>query len=108
MRRGVVTGDSGTMHFPFTIPAAGNWQIYIHILNGGGKVAIDRHFYFALTLSESSLTKHANCLIKTVNVLEHGTSKEEGGRVMNGWHMMWTVALAMASVHAQWLNYPTV
>ena len=38
---GVVTGDSGTMHFPFTIPSAGNWQIYIYILNGGGKVAID-------------------------------------------------------------------
>jgi len=27
---------------------------------------------------------------------------------MNGWHMMWTVALAMAaSADAQWLNYPT-
>ena len=27
---------------------------------------------------------------------------------MNGWHIMWTLALAMAgSVHAQWLNYPT-
>ena len=27
---------------------------------------------------------------------------------MNGWHMMWTVAFAMAaSAHAQWLNYPT-
>jgi hypothetical protein len=27
---------------------------------------------------------------------------------MNGWHMMWTVALAMAApAHAQWLGYPT-
>jgi uncharacterized protein (TIGR03437 family) len=38
---GVVTGDSGTMHFPFTIPSGGNWTINIYILNGGGKVAID-------------------------------------------------------------------
>ena len=38
---GVVTGDSGTMHFPFTIPSAENWQIYIYILDGGGEIAID-------------------------------------------------------------------
>ena len=38
---GVVIGDSGTMHFPFTIPSAGNWTINIYILDGGGKVAID-------------------------------------------------------------------
>ena len=38
---GIVTGDSGTMHFPFTIPSAGSWTINISILNGGGKVAID-------------------------------------------------------------------
>lgn len=38
---GIVTGDSGTMHFPFTIPAAGNWTIWFSIYGGGGKVAID-------------------------------------------------------------------
>ncbi len=38
---GVVTGDSGTMHFPFTIPASGNWSISFLITGGGGKVAID-------------------------------------------------------------------
>ncbi|HKE26893.1 MAG TPA: IPT/TIG domain-containing protein, partial [Bryobacteraceae bacterium] len=34
-------GDSGTLHFPFTIPFAGNWTINFLITNGGGKVAID-------------------------------------------------------------------
>jgi uncharacterized protein (TIGR03437 family) len=38
---GVVAGDSGTMHFPFTIPTSGNWAIGFLITNGGGKVAID-------------------------------------------------------------------
>ena len=38
---GVVTGDSGTVHFPFTIPSPGNWTINIFILNGGGEIAID-------------------------------------------------------------------
>jgi hypothetical protein len=38
---GVVTGDSGTMRFPFTIPASGNWQIFFSLQNGGGQVAID-------------------------------------------------------------------
>jgi hypothetical protein len=38
---GVVTGDSGTMHFPFTVPTAGSWSISFAITNGGGKVAID-------------------------------------------------------------------
>lgn len=38
---GVVTGDSGTMHFPFTIPSAGNWSISFLVGNGGGKIAID-------------------------------------------------------------------
>jgi hypothetical protein len=38
---GVVTGDSGTMWFPVTIPSAGDWVFRISILNGGGMVAID-------------------------------------------------------------------
>ncbi len=38
---GVVTGDSGTMRFPFTIPASGNWQIFFSLQNGGGQVALD-------------------------------------------------------------------
>ena len=38
---GIVSGDSGTMRFPFTIPAAGNWTIWFGIWGGGGKVAID-------------------------------------------------------------------
>jgi uncharacterized protein (TIGR03437 family) len=38
---GVVAGDSGTMHFPLTVPAAGNWSISFLITNGGGKIAID-------------------------------------------------------------------
>ncbi|HLK49294.1 MAG TPA: IPT/TIG domain-containing protein [Bryobacteraceae bacterium] len=38
---GTVAGDSGTLHFPFTIPSAGNWSINFFLTNGGGKVAID-------------------------------------------------------------------
>ena len=38
---GTVAGDSGSLHFPFTIPSAGNWSISFLITNGGGKVAID-------------------------------------------------------------------
>jgi hypothetical protein len=37
---GVVTGDHGTAHFPFTIPSAGPWSVGIFVVNGG-KVAID-------------------------------------------------------------------
>jgi hypothetical protein len=36
---GTVSGDSGTVHFPFVIPASGTWSLGINIL-GGGKVAI--------------------------------------------------------------------
>jgi len=37
---GVVTGDSGTVSFPFTTPATGNWTIRFAFA-GGGKLAID-------------------------------------------------------------------
>jgi len=36
-----VKGDSGTVRFPFTIPAAGNWTIRLLLQNGGGSIAID-------------------------------------------------------------------
>ncbi len=36
-----VTGDSGTVNFPFTIPTAGNWTIRLLLQNGGGSIAID-------------------------------------------------------------------
>jgi uncharacterized protein (TIGR03437 family) len=36
-----VKGDSGTIKFPFTIPAAGNWTIRLLMQSGGGSIAID-------------------------------------------------------------------
>ncbi len=36
-----VSGDSGTISFPFTMPASGNWGIRFAITGGGGKAAID-------------------------------------------------------------------
>ena len=36
-----VKGDSGTVKFPFTIPAAANWTIRLLLQNGGGSIAID-------------------------------------------------------------------
>jgi uncharacterized protein (TIGR03437 family) len=38
---GAVTGDSGTVDFPFTIPSAGTWSVQFAVLFGGGAVAID-------------------------------------------------------------------
>ncbi|HEY4363805.1 MAG TPA: hypothetical protein VGN17_22750 [Bryobacteraceae bacterium] len=38
---GVLTGDSGSLHFPFSVPSAGTWSLGFAITNGGGKVAID-------------------------------------------------------------------
>jgi uncharacterized protein (TIGR03437 family) len=36
-----VTGDSGTVKFPFTIPSVGNWTIRLLMQSGGGSIAID-------------------------------------------------------------------
>jgi uncharacterized protein (TIGR03437 family) len=36
-----VKGDSGTIKFPFTVPAVGNWTIRLLMQNGGGSIAID-------------------------------------------------------------------
>jgi uncharacterized protein (TIGR03437 family) len=36
-----VKGDSGTVKFPFTIPATGNWTIRLLMQNGGGSIALD-------------------------------------------------------------------
>jgi len=36
----IVSGDSGTVHFPFTISMAGSWSIGINF-SGGGTVALD-------------------------------------------------------------------
>lgn len=38
---GVITGDAGTLHFPFTVPSSGTWSINFVLANGGGKVALD-------------------------------------------------------------------
>lgn len=38
---GTVTGDSGTMHFPMTMPSTGDGTIRFFLFLGGGKVAID-------------------------------------------------------------------
>ena len=37
---GLVTGDHGTAHVPFTIPSSGQWSVSIYVVNGG-EVAID-------------------------------------------------------------------
>jgi uncharacterized protein (TIGR03437 family) len=38
---GIVSNDSGTVRFPFTLPAAGNLTLRFAVAGGGGKVAID-------------------------------------------------------------------
>jgi uncharacterized protein (TIGR03437 family) len=38
---GVVAGDFGTVHFPFTVPSGGEGTLSVLITGGGGKVAID-------------------------------------------------------------------
>jgi hypothetical protein len=41
-----VKGDFGTVKFPFTIPAAGNWTVRLLMQSGGGSIAIDNfHIY---------------------------------------------------------------
>jgi hypothetical protein len=38
---GIVTGDSGKVKFPVTLGAGSNFSFAIHLLEGGGKVAVD-------------------------------------------------------------------
>jgi uncharacterized protein (TIGR03437 family) len=38
---GVIRGDTGTLHFPFTVPSSGSWTINVLLTGGGGAIAID-------------------------------------------------------------------